>query len=542
MSHWDFDRLPADRNDAVIPPDDEIRYPPAGGSGGAEGLDDDDSWAYPITYERGRIEPAASQPADPFPADPFPAESFPADPLAPDFTADRFAADQFTDESWLRAPEPVPVPPAARPSGDRQTWADDVWQGDQWQGDQQQGDQQQGDQQQGDQQQGDEPWLSPPRRGRSRWGRSRWGRSRQGDEAGPDRRWLIVACVAVAAAVIGGTTVLVINGHPVSAAAAGPATVPALSSPALSSPSGQAASPRPALSTSAAAAEGPPLSLSRARAVLAAYTAVNNSANAERGDALLATVETGSSDAIDKAAYQTQRATGAAPFPAFGPASATYYLPRSEPAAGPRWFAVRVSNAFLSHPAKVTSVEYLLFLQAKPGGPWRNAIEPYLLSGTSAPQVAIGGDGLATAVAITATSLPVAPVQLPKLTATSLDGTGPIAAPGNLADRTDERFWHGKAPTLTITDSHAPATAGQAFALLTTGGGALVFYTVAATLTITPPAGTTIHLTVPGVYSAAQSLHRAVLDFRDQFAAYDPPAGGGTPRIIADYSGITGRA
>ena len=100
-----------------------------------------------------------------------------------------------------------------------------------------------------------------------------------------------------------------------------------------------------------------------------------------------------------------------------------YYIPRKESAGGPRWFVVRVSNAFLSSPNKVSSVEYLLFTQATPGGPWRNAVEPYLLSGASAPQVAVGGDGLATAVATTATSLATAPGQIPTVTAASLGGT-----------------------------------------------------------------------------------------------------------------------
>jgi hypothetical protein len=235
-----------------------------------------------------------------------------------------------------------------------------------------------------------------------------------------------------------------------------------------------------------------------------------------------------------------QRAAGTAPYPAFGPAQATYYLPRAEPATGPRWFAVRVANAFASSPGKVSSVEYLLFLQAAPGAPWRNAIEPYLLAGASAPVIAVGADGRATAVAATATTLAAAPVQLPSLTARSFDGAGPLAIPAGTADRADERSWRAKkGPALTITDRHAPATAGQAFALRTTDGGALVFYTVADTMTITPPAGTVFRLDIPGLQSPAQPLRGAVLQFRDQFAAYDPPAGSGPPRIVADYSGIT---
>ena len=51
-----------------------------------------------------------------------------------------------------------------------------------------------------------------------------------------------------------------------------------------------------------------------------------------------------------------------------------------------------------------------------------------------------------------------------------------------------------------------------------------------------------IHLAVPGFYSSAQALSRAGLSYLDQFAADDPPAGGGTPRVVADYSGITGKS
>jgi hypothetical protein len=32
------------------------------------------------------------------------------------------------------------------------------------------------------------------------------------------------------------------------------------------------------------------------------------------------------------------------------------------------------------------------------------------------------------------------------------------------------------------------------------------------------------------------------VSYLEQFAAYDPPASaGGTPRVVADYSGITGK-
>jgi hypothetical protein len=292
--------------------------------------------------------------------------------------------------------------------------------------------------------------------------------------------------------------------------------------------------------------------MAQAEGVLAAYTTVNNSANAQHSDSLLTTVESGSSYAVDAALYQIARAAGSAPYPAFGPLQATYYLPRDEPAAGPRWFVVQVVNAFFSSPKKVASTEYLLFRQSVPGGAWRDAIEPYLLPGASAPQIAVGSDGLATAVSPAAASVAVAPGQLAAATAESLDGTGldgtgsghaAIADPGNLADQGDQRFWRGKVSGGEVTDTHAPGQGaeGHEFALLTSGGGALVFYNDTASLTITPPAGSKLHLTVPGFYSPGQALSQAGMSYVEQFAAYDPPAGTGTLRIVADYSGITGK-
>ena len=72
------------------------------------------------------------------------------------------------------------------------------------------------------------------------------------------------------------------------------------------------------------------------------------------------------------------------------------------------------------------------------------------------------------------------------------------------------------------------------------GGGALVFFTDAADLTVTPPAGSVLHVTLPGFYSASQSLTRVGLTYLEQFAAYDPPSGSGAPRVVGDYSAITG--
>ncbi|HLH83198.1 MAG TPA: hypothetical protein VKV38_08035 [Trebonia sp.] len=358
----------------------------------------------------------------------------------------------------------------------------------------------------------EEPWL-PRRRRRAR------------------RRWLVPALAAAAAASVAAAMVLTGGGPSGPAVGAGPA---APARPGRPAPGGAAAP----------AGMRPPLTVAQARQVVAGYTAVNNEANARRSAALLATVETGSSYAIDAGIYRVQRAENAAPYPAFGPRRALYFIPR-QPAAYPHWFAVQVSNASLASPGQVTGTEYLVFTQAAAGAPWKNAIEPYLVAGASAPQVALGG-GFATAVSAQDASLAVPPARIAQLTAASLDGSapggtaGPVAVPANLADRLDQAFWRSKVPAATVTDQHAAAPGGQVFGLATADGGALLFYTGAAELTLVPPQGEAIRLSIPGFYSPARALSRAGVGYLEQFAAYVPPRGrAARPRVVADYSGIT---
>jgi hypothetical protein len=498
---------PSEAGGAAYVPDaagwaDEGGWPGADGyPGGAEAYDP--PTAYPITYERDAFEgrgslPAASRPGASAPSSPW--------PDAPD-PADRFGLGPPANQ-W-RPPPPPADGFGLGPSANR--------------------------------------WRPPPPPADERWreGGERWpqGGQEEWDDDGPDRgRWLIPAAVAVAGAAIGAAIVMFALGH---ARAAG-TTSPTTGASSSAGPAGTAGTGGTGGAASSTAGAGlAPLTLAAARSVLSAYTAANNSANARRSAATLATVETGGSYAIDAGLYTVQAAAGAAPYPAFTPVAATYYIPQAEAADGTRWFVVQVSNAFSADPKKVTSTEYLLFTQAASGA-WQNAVEPYLVAGADAPQISLGGDGLATAVSGTATSLAVPPGQLAERTAASIDGTGTgvtVADPGALADRSDQTFWRGKLPTATVTDTHAAATgaAGQTFALRTANGGALVFYTDAADLAITPPAGSVIHLNVPGLYSSTQALSRAGLSYLDQFAADDPPAGAGTPSVVAEYAGVTGK-
>jgi hypothetical protein len=557
---------------------DVAGWPGADGYPAAEDTYDPPT-AYPITYERdefeGRISPAhafppdASQPGaapgvtppySPWPDAPDPADRFDTESSAHQWrpaptVGERDAADRT--QAWYPGRQQYPDGPAypgLDRAGDPPTQPGAGWprgappppQAREWRP---------ADarprRDAGPRREGAGPWregAGPWREGAGPW-RDGAGPRPQGDRLwpqgddgewgdGPARRgrWLIPVALAVAGAAVGAAIVMFALGQ--SRSPAGP-TTPTTRTPSSAGAAGPAAETGDADTT--------PLTLATARSVLAGYTAANNSANARRNAATLATVETGGSYAIDAGLYTVQAADGAAPYAAFAPVAATYYIPRAEPTGGTRWFVVQVANAFSANPKKVTSTEYLLFTQSASGGAWLNAVEPYLVGGANAPQVAVSGAGLATAVSPAATSLAIAPGQLAERTATAIDGTGAgitVADPGALADRADQTFWRGKLPTATVTDAHAAATgaAGQTFALRTTNGGALVFYTDAADLQITPPAGSVVHLTVPGFYSDAQGLSRAGLSYLDQFAAADPPAGAGNPRVVAEYSGITGKS
>jgi hypothetical protein len=342
--------------------------------------------------------------------------------------------------------------------------------------------------------------------------------------AGP--RWLLPAALVAVIAAGGGTAAMLLSG---------PSGRP--------SAGGQPTGTRPASPPASQAPAAPqPLTLAQARNVLAAYTSANNTANAKRSDTLLAAIETGSSYAIDAGIYRVQGAEKAATYPAFGPRQAQFYIPGEPTAQYPHWFAVQVANADLASPGKVTGTEYLVFTQAAPGAPWLNTVEPYVLAGAATPPVALGADGLATSVDPQTTSLAVMPSAIGALTATALDGGQAVlgASPANLADRLDQAFWKQRLPTATVTDRHAP-TAGYVFALRTADGGALVFYTDTAELTLAPPAGEALHLTIPGFYSPGQALRSAGIGYMEQFATYVPRRGGSGLRVVADYSGITAK-
>jgi hypothetical protein len=287
--------------------------------------------------------------------------------------------------------------------------------------------------------------------------------------------------------------------------------------------------------------------------VVTNYAQVNNKANAACSDSLLGTIEGGSSLTMDAGAYrfalgQSSRAT----YVPFHLTDVTYYVPRLPQGSYPRWFAVKGTYATLAD-GKDLGPAYLVFAQDSAGAAWKDVIEPDILPGQTLPQIATDSSGHAQSVAPDATGLNVAPDKIGQVTAEWLDQVAANKSDsviknesGNLTDLQDEVFWRsGQGGTrMDATDAHS-APAGQVFALKTTSGGALVFYTTAARLTLTPANGDAIGgLNIPGYYSPANSvgLTSATVGYVEQFATVIPPSGNSERDVVADISGIASRS
>jgi hypothetical protein len=323
---------------------------------------------------------------------------------------------------------------------------------------------------------------------------------------------------------------------------AGPVSQPsgtASPSPGPSSPPGTA-SPSPTQ-----ASYPPAISQAAAATVLAGFWVQNNQADKARSATLLSGIEAGTSYAIDAGAYLTSRAEDPANsrYTAIAAASTStvYWIPRLASGTYPRWFAARVSYIRAGQPQHDIVTGYLVFVQASLGAAWKDVLEPYVLQGTSPdPFIPTDADGYATAAAADAGGLTVQPGQVPAQTAASLDGTATlIQDPGNLADMRDRAYFAAHLPAgSSVTDMHAPD--GPVYALETVGGGVLAFYDLTAQLAIAAPPGQQVAIGIPGYYSASQPVTSADISYAGQFAAYLPPAGQGSPQLLADASGITG--
>ena len=290
----------------------------------------------------------------------------------------------------------------------------------------------------------------------------------------------------------------------------------------------------------------PVITRTAAEQVLARFTSINNQANKLYDNALLATIEGGSSYVMDTGTYRMARVTDprASQYAAFGPQQAVYYILRQPAGTYPHFFVVKVANADLASPQHVTFTQYLLFAQAAPGAQWKDVIEPNLFSAIwPAPAIAVDAQGYAQQVSMTGNPgvLSTAPGQLQADTISWLDreaaaGADP-ANTGSLADLRDVIFWREHLPSATVTDTHV-AGPGPAFGLRTAGGGGIFFYSLTARLDLAPPPGDTFRVGIPGYYSSSQTLQSASVGYIEQFAAFDPARGKGGPRVVADVSSI----
>jgi hypothetical protein len=352
-------------------------------------------------------------------------------------------------------------------------------------------------------------------------------------------RWLVPGTAVLAAVLAAGMTYVLVGTGTHGAAANSADGARSAATAQHAAATGRPAAGRPAAKASqpTAPTPQPPVSMAGAKAVLAGYATANNRSNAKMSDSLLGTYESGSSYALDAGFYRAERGAKSAPYPAFTPAQAQFYIPR-EAAAYPHWFAALATNVGLAKGSRDLGIEYLVFTQAAPGAPWKDADEPYVPKGGAAATIALDADGLATAVAPGASGLALTPATISTVTARSLDGAGPVTNPGNLADFEDQAFWRRTLPKDTAVSVRHSPTNGPVFGLRTTDGGALLFYTDAAETRLTAPRGQTMRLKIAGFYDGKR-LTTANVGYLEQFATYDPPQGTTGPRVVADYSGIT---
>ena len=238
---------------------------------------------------------------------------------------------------------------------------------------------------------------------------------------------------------------------------------------------------------------------------------------------------------MDAGAYRTGRAAG--PASGYTPVTAqnpVLWIPRQPAGTYPRWFAARVTYTG-------EGAGYLVFTQPQAGAPWKNVLEPYLLHGTGpGPFVTTDASGYAAQADPDAAGLAVTPAQIEEQTAASLDGAAAaVGNPGNLADMRDEAYFAAHLqPGSAAGDRHSPG--GMVFAVQTIGGGALVFCSLTATVSLTPPPGQALEIGIPGYYTPARPQTSTVtIRYVEQFAAYLPP-GHARAQLLADASGIAG--
>ena len=307
--------------------------------------------------------------------------------------------------------------------------------------------------------------------------------------------------------------------------------------------------------TAASHRSGPPavVTAAGARQVLAQFTSGLNQAQRTGDTGVLARYVAGSSYQIRATAFRDP-AIKRSPAESFD--QPRFYIPFQT--SYPAWFAVHAQDT------------YLVFAKASASARWLEVFEPSTGHAT-VPAIATDRQGYAvTAPVGQAGRLALAPDALPAAQTTYLNsltpvGTGQPCPPGTskvlaarlgcalptpktvtfassgLADLHDRAVFnqHGKGE-LTIVNHHA-TTSDQVYALRTTDGGVLVFYDLTADMVLGTGFGVPFSIDYPDLITKGKNEDASFeVDYREQFAVYEPQGTPARPRVVGQFGGAVG--
>jgi hypothetical protein len=309
---------------------------------------------------------------------------------------------------------------------------------------------------------------------------------------------------------------------------------------------------------------GPPpvITMAGAQKVLTQYMVGSNHANQLRDSSVLAGVEAGSSYQIDSGTYTFNRVADPSNqnYSELSFVQPTFFIPHQT--GYPAWFAVRAHQQPVPPKSGSSNADlYLLFTRASASAKWLEVLDPYVLSGAGpAPRVTTDSHGNALQVApADAGRLALAPDRLPAADVDYLNaGTGlaqplrpglPTPKPANSAvtfasGKTnlgvlhDQAFFEGldAQGQLLVQVLHA-TTSDPVYALRTADGGALVFYDLSATMTISTIYGQLFSVKYSGFISGSEQDAAFQVNYSEEFAVYEPAGAQAAPQVVAEVSG-----
>lgn len=301
--------------------------------------------------------------------------------------------------------------------------------------------------------------------------------------------------------------------------------------------------------TAAAATAIPGPTPASALRLFSSYATAQKVALANNDDLLALSLLTGSQLGISTAAYGLAATTGGTVTgPVYG--KPTLYVPKLT--TYPQWFAAMVPE----RPSAGAPIQTALLVFDRPSAAstWALSVSVLLNPGTPAPKVAIGPDGYATALATSDPALRLRPDEVGATHATIVDD-GPSSAAAPLVKPGPQTTGLYQANAALARQAAArgntytwelEGTSYPFFALRTTDGGALVFYTLTLnTLTVpTHPHATQIFVPAalrPLVPAKAPLRHALATYSSFSYAALDPPpsATSAAIQVVGSGGGLT---